>query len=216
MWAIGQKNRRQTLRLLAGLPAAGLLAGCVDLPGQDAPPRQFRLTPKSTFDDDVPNVEWSLVVEEPDAQAALDTSRVALLRGGTEIEYYAASDWSARAPEMVQTLLLESFTNSGRIAVVANERSGLRSDFVLRTELREFQVDLSDVDAPIANVRLNATMVQMPRRDVVGTESFGSDVGAASDGLDDVVLAMDEALGKAMKDLVGWALKTGNSAAPAS
>ncbi len=215
MWNSGQISRRQTLGIFASLPAAALLTGCVDLPAQDAPPRQFRLTPKSTFDEGLPTVEWSLIVEEPESQSGLDTSRIALLRAGTEIEYYAKSDWSARAPEMVQGLVIESFTNSGLIGVVVNERTGLRSDFVLKSELREFQADFTGGGAPTGNVGLNATLVQMPRRDVIGTESFGSTVPAGSDTLEDVVAAMDEALGKVIKDLVAWTVQTGNAAEPA-
>ena len=49
--------------LAAVAVAAVALAACsLELPGQGDPPRQFVLTPKSTYDDDVPKVEWQLLV----------------------------------------------------------------------------------------------------------------------------------------------------------
>ncbi|MFQ5972697.1 MAG: ABC-type transport auxiliary lipoprotein family protein [Alphaproteobacteria bacterium] len=212
MRAVDNEPRRQLLRYMAALPVAGLVAGCVELPGQGAPPRQFRLTPKSTYPESMPEVTWSLVVEEPDTQAALDKDRIALLRQGTELDYYADVTWSARAPVMVQRLMIESFKNSNKIEVVGNERLRIRPDFVLKPELREFQTLMGGGEAPRTQVTINAKLIQMPRRNVVGTMGDESIVEAGSEDIESVVAAFDEALGKVMKALVEWTLETGNAA----
>ncbi|MFQ5973883.1 MAG: hypothetical protein ACE5Q3_16270, partial [Alphaproteobacteria bacterium] len=123
------QSRRRFLRCVAAMPVAGFVAGCVELPGQAPPPRQFRLTPKSTFPETMPSVDWALVVEEPDTQVGLDRARIAILRRGTELDYYADVAWEARAPAMVQRLMIESFKNSNKIEVVGNERLRVRPDF---------------------------------------------------------------------------------------
>ncbi len=204
-------SRRSVLRLAAVVPVGAFVSGCeaVVLPGQGPPPRLFRLTPKSTFGDDLPTVGWQLVIEAPVAPASLDTTRVALQRRSTEIEYYASASWIDRSPTMVQTLITESFENSNKIVAVGRESIGLRSDFVLKTELREFQAEYLDGGVPTAHVQINAKLVRMPQRSIIGSVRIDRSVDADTDRLDAIVVAFDEALGKALKVLVEWTLKTG-------
>lgn len=203
------RSRRQILALASA--ASALLAAC-SLPGQGAPPRQFRLTPKSTFDAGIPTVDWSLIVLKPEADRSVDTVRISLVSAGIETQYYANAQWSDRAPSMVQRLLVESFVNSGGISVVGGDRSGLRPDFRLKTVLREFQAEGTPGAAPTIRVAIDASLVRMPQRDVVGTSAFQSSAAANSDRIEDIVAAYDEALGSAFKRLVPWALETGNDA----
>ena len=79
-----------------------------------------------------------MVIERPVSDKSLDTTRIALMRSPTQVEYYANSGWIDRAPTMIQTLMIESFENSGKIVSVGRENIGLRSDYVLKVELREF------------------------------------------------------------------------------
>jgi cholesterol transport system auxiliary component len=200
------------------LEAAAILAfgtmtsGCAGvLPGAGPPPRLFRLTPKSTFPDGQEAVDWQLVIETPLAPAGLDTTRIALQRASVELEYYARANWTDLAPAMIQTLVVESFENSGKIVAVGRESLGLRADFVLKLELREFQADYSRGPVPDAHVRLNAKLVRMPQRTIVGSQSFEAKISANADRIEDIVAAFDEALGKALKDLVIWTLRTGQT-----
>ncbi len=202
-------RRRALLRAAAVTLPAALLSGCADLiPGQGAPPNLYRLTPKSTFPDDLPTVNWQLVLAQPDADAALDTTRIALIREATKIEYYAKSGWTDRAPSMVQTLMLESFENSKRIVAVGRRAIGLRADFELRTELREFQAEYSQSEIA-AHVAINAKLVRAAERSIVGQQNFLSKAPAAIDDIEVIVQAFDDALGSVLKHLVEWTLKTG-------
>lgn len=204
--------RRAFLRGAMAISATTLLGACgLSLPGQGPPPRLFRLTPKNTFASDLPTVGWQLIIEEPLAPTGLNTSRIALHRRIVELEYYARANWTDRAPAMIQTLVVESFENSSKILAVGRESLGLRSDFVLKLELREFQAEYSGEGPPNANVRINAKLVRMPQRAIIGSKRFEAKVKAAADNLDDIVLAFDEALGKTLKDLVGWSLLTGQA-----
>jgi cholesterol transport system auxiliary component len=55
------------------------------VPGQAPPPSLYRLTPKSTFGEDLPTVNWQLVVEAPVANAGLNTTRVTLRTTATQL-----------------------------------------------------------------------------------------------------------------------------------
>ena len=206
-------SRRQVLRGGALVALGGLTAGCTSLlPGPGVPPRLFRLTPKSTFDSGLPTVDWQLVIETPVAPAGLDTTRVALHRNLTELEYYARANWTDLAPGMVQILIVESFQNSGRIVAVGRESIGLRADFVLKTELREFQAEYLQPGPPQAHVRLNAILVKMPAREIVGSTRIDRTEPAQADTMSNIVGAFDAALGGALKELVTWTLTTGQAA----
>ena len=196
---------------LLGLGALSLLSACDSiLPGQGPAANRYRLTPKSTFADGLPTVSWQLVLSQPDADAALDTTRIALMRNATQIEYYADSTWTDRAPLMIQTLMLESFENSERIIAVGRRALGLRADYELKTELRELQAEYFD-GKQLARVGLNAKLVQLPKRGIVGSQSFEWTVNFAEDSIPAVVQAFDDALGHVLKDLVAWTLTTGEA-----
>ena len=207
--------RRRLLQFGAGLPLLAVLPACADLvPGQRPAPNFYRLTPKSTFAEELPYVQWQLVLEAPVANAGLATTRIALAQKPLEVEYYARSSWTDRAPQMVQTLMIESFENSQRIVSIGRESLGLRSDFVLKSELREFQAEYYAVEEgqpPRIRVNVSAKLVQMPRRVIVASQSFERIVQAEADNIDAVVTAFDDALGGVLRDLVGWTLVTGEA-----
>ena len=206
-------GRRRLLRAVAALPVVALASGCsLPVPGQGPPPELYRLTPKSTFRDDLPTVDWQLVLEPPVADAGLDSTRIALQRNPTQLEYYARSGWTDRAPRMIQTLMVESFENSKKIVSIGRESIGLRADFILKTELRELQAVYFNGDVPEAWVRLNAKLVQMPRRTIVASQSFDARVPATADNLPDVIEAFDDALGKVLRHMVEWTLIEGENA----
>jgi cholesterol transport system auxiliary component len=201
------------LRALAALPVAALAQGCsLPVPGQGPPPELYRLTPKSTFREDLPEAEWQLVLEPPVADAGLNTTRIALQRSPTQIEYYARSGWADRAPLMIQTLMIESFENSKKIVSVGRESVGLRADFILKSELRELQAVYYNGGLPEAWVSINAKLVQMPRRAIVASRSFDARVTAEVDRLPEIIAAFDDASGKVLRRLVEWTLTEGDRA----
>ena len=207
------RHGRPVLGLAIGLVLAATLGACeLPVPGQGPPPALYRLTPKSTFNQDMPRVDWQLVLEVPVANAGLSTTRVALQRSPTRLEYYARSSWTDRAPVMIQTLMIESFENSDRIIAVGRESVGLRADFFLKSELREFQAEYFRGTRPAVHVGINAKLVQMPRRAIIGSQSFEALAEAKADNMPDIIAAYDEALGAVLKDLVEWTLMTGQDA----
>jgi len=99
-------ERRALLRL-AALALAPTVAGCSSLiPGSGTPPQVYVLMRKTTFPPDLPSISRQLLVSTPVAPAEIDTTRVALTRSPTTIDYFANAAWSDRAPAMVQSLLI--------------------------------------------------------------------------------------------------------------
>lgn len=212
-------TRRQIIRTGAALSPLLLAGGCGSLASAvfSGPPQTYVLTPKSTFPPGLPRVDWQLLVEEPVASAGLDTTRIALRRAPTELDYYANVVWSTRAPQMVQTLLVESFENSDRIVSIGREAIGLRADYVLKTELREFQAVYAEGyteegdQPPTVAVRLNTKLVQTPQRVIIAGSNFEHREPVPTNSIGPIIRAFDTALGEVMKELVAWTLREGEA-----
>ena len=192
------------------MAAAGALTGCVSaLPGQGPPPRSFRLTPKTTFPDDVPHVNWSLAVAEPTAEQTLDTTRIAVVTDGIGVDYVALANWVDRVPPCSRACWC-SLLASGRIEAVGTDRDRLHAQYLLRSELRAFQLNRHNGDRAV-RIRLDTSLLQLPRRENVGHHSFAAEVVPEGQGMDAVVTAFDIALGRVLRDSVVWTLRTGQS-----
>src|SRR5947207_762442 len=113
-------------RLAVCAAAAASLAGCALLQAAD-PQDLYTVTPKSSFDPDLPAVYWQLTVEAPAAAANLNTGRIAIAMTPTSSDYYAKAAWTDRAPLMVQTRIVDSFDYTRKIVAVARESIGIRA-----------------------------------------------------------------------------------------
>ena len=202
-------HRLRSFAVLA-LGLAVALMGCGGLLPNPGPlPTLYTLTPKNTFRDDLPTVTHQLVVEEPRAAGALATQSIAIRTDPVELQYFAGARWTERAPRLIQTLLVESFENTGEIVAVGREAIGLRSDYNLRSDLREFQVEYSDPDSPpLVRVRINAKLIRQPRREIVASRTFEHTAQATTTGTRAAIMAFDEALGKVLRRVVEWTLMT--------
>lgn len=208
-------SRRGLLLLAAG--AASSLPACspVRLLGSGRGSRLYMLTPAKEFTAGLSRAQWQLLVETPLANNGIDTPRIALGETENRLTFYADANWVDTAPDMMQTLLVESFENSHRIVAVGVERSGLRADFVLKTDLRDFQANYGGGDpattSPEAVVRINAKLVRMPRRNIVASDTFEARVRAADPGFTHVVKAFDTATGAVLRRIVEWTLQQGQT-----
>ena len=192
----------------AALAAAFLVGGCQLINAAEEPTDLYTITPKSTFDADLPPVFWQLAVEIPVASANLNTGHIAIAQSPTSSDYYAKTAWTDRAPLMVQTRIVDSFENRHKIVAVARESIGLIPNYVLQTDLRHFEALYFYGGNPIAHVRIVAKLVRMPDRQIIGVASFERCVRARADKVPKVVEAFDQALGSVIKQLVSWTLRT--------
>lgn len=191
------------MRPLLLLPLLALAACSGLLPGAGPAPDLYTLSPATRFADGLPRAAWQLLIEEPTAVGGVDANRVAVQRTPNEIRYFADIRWIERAPRMVQGLLVESFERSQTVAAVDRYTVGPRAEYVLKSELRDFQAELfDDAKIPTVHVRLTAKLVRAGRHDVVWTRDFSSRVTARAPNAPAVVAAFDQALGQVMAEIV--------------
>jgi cholesterol transport system auxiliary component len=199
-WLNARMSRRD---LLATVLLA--VAGCSYsiLPELQEPTDLYSLRPKTRFPDDLPSVDWQLVVELPTAAAGIDGSRIALSHDPYVLEYYAKAAWTDNAPGMVRSLLVESFERCGKVAAVGTEAAGLRANYVLKTSLRKFQADYRGGDpVPEVIVRISTKLLAMPERRIVRAFTSEKSVRASGTAFKDVLGAFNDALGHVMQDIV--------------
>ena len=189
--------------------ASLVLASCGGLNIGPPPAGQlYVLRPATTPPADAPVAQWQLAVALPDAPESLDTDRIALIRTQSVMDYYANSTWMDHTTQLVQSLLVEAFEKSGKINAVARETEGLRSDYILQTDIRDFEAQYDVQDGiPRVIVRISARLVNIPQRNVVSIITVTHEATASANSVPAVVAAFNTATGAALNEIVGWALR---------
>jgi cholesterol transport system auxiliary component len=191
-------------RFLPSILVLGL-AGCSGLFGGSSPPHLYRVTPKSTYPSNLPHPSVQLLIDLPLTPAGLDTARIALTRSAVSIDYFADAEWTDRVPLLVQTALLQSFENSRTITAIDRESVGLRADFILKPEIRHFEAVYDSANGrPEVWVEINVRLVNPSDREVVAQTSFEQRRRASANDVPSIVIALDDALGAVIKDIVVW------------
>jgi len=175
----------------------------------------YEVTPAARFDPALPEVAAQIVVEEPTAVSAVNTDRIAIKPNPYQVVYFPKARWVDRAPLLVQAMLVESFENTGKVSAVGRRAIGLRANFTLLTELREFEAVVGEGagagvgDGPpfTVAVRLTMKIVQEPDGLIVESRTFAHRAPAAGAEVLAVVAAFDAALAEAIGEAVDWSVR---------
>jgi cholesterol transport system auxiliary component len=194
--------------LIAGsslaLTACGSLSKLVGPP--DAP-QMYVLRPAPAAAQPGDKVSWALAILKPDASNSLDSSRIALAKSETQLDYYANATWPDRLPDLVQTALLAGFETSGRIDAVSRDDDALHADYELSTDLRDFEARYATPDGvPTVAVTIIAHMANARSRMIVANHTVRLTQAVTANSVDAVVQAFDVALAQAIAEITQWAL----------
>ena len=200
--------------LLQGAGAVAL-AGCSNLIGPPPAPQIYVLRPAFAPVTAGPNVSWQLVIAVPTAPESLDTERIALERAPDTMDYYANSQWTDRAPVLMQSLLVEAFEKSRRIDAVGRESAGIRPDYILEADIRDFSAHYVVLDtAPKVQVSMGVKLVGALRREVIGSGVFEDEAQAAANNMASITAAFAQATGTTLSRIVTWTLQLRASQLP--
>jgi cholesterol transport system auxiliary component len=181
--------------LLVSGASAFVLSACSNIIGPPEAAPLYVLKPASPAVKNGPPAHWQLTVVLPESSDSLDTTRIMLLQPGGQMDYYANANWQDRLPFVVQGTLVEAFEASGRMPAVGRDTEGLKSDFLLVTDIRDFQAryDVPDT-APVAMVRIVAKVVAARTRTIVMLIDAHSEIQAGQNSVPSVVVAFNQAL----------------------
>ena len=143
-----------------------------------------------------------LQVQRPEAGPGLESERIALLRSEQRFDFYAASRWAAPAPDVVQSVIIDTLRSTGAFSAVLDDSAPYSTRYGLRCTLRRFEADYTaGGNAPTVFVVLDCTLGRRRDRELLATFTAQGSAKAAEDRLNAVVAAFEAATAAAMKDL---------------
>lgn len=203
---------KRLLPLLAIVMCASL-AGCISLISEPDPITVYSLRAKPADDPaKEPKVPWSLTVIRPNSTSILDSNRIAVRPEANVLQVYKGANWSDSLPDLMQSVVVESFEDSGAIATVSRQNSGVPAEVALLIDIRQFEaVYASGAKIPDAVIQLHAKVLEYPSNRVIAVKTFHAKVPAASKEIPDVVQAFDQGMGTLTAEIMAWTLAKGRS-----
>jgi cholesterol transport system auxiliary component len=192
-------NPSQSRRLTAVAATALLLGGCTGML-KEAPVATYDLSAAQATSGRATSGRGVLVVDLPTAIQTLDSNRMVARQGG-QVSYVPAAQWTDRLPSLIQTRMVQSFENSGRIGSVGKSQDRLAGDFQLITDIRSFEIDAQSNQA---RVSIAAKIVDKSGR-VRSGRVFEAAAPAGPVNGPAASSALDKALGQVLVEMVGWA-----------
>jgi cholesterol transport system auxiliary component len=183
------------------------LAACSNIIGPGESPTLYLLRSEHPQSTPGPKVNWQLSVLEPSAPDSLDTSRIALVKPGEELDYYANSAWQDRLPYCVENAIIEAFEQNDRIKAVGRDTDLIRSEYLLQTDIRDFQARYEAPDAlPNARVRISAKLIAARTRTITRNDAFEHILPAAQNTVPAVAAALNQCMAAVVAQIVDWTL----------
>ncbi len=82
-----------------------------------------------------------LMVAKPLLASGLNSDRIALMRGGIKLDYFAGAKWSDTLGLMIQDRMTQSLQHSGGYKFVIDDRVNLEAAQILVLDIQEFYID---------------------------------------------------------------------------
>jgi cholesterol transport system auxiliary component len=212
MKTTGSGNRESaiaTARIAALLALLVPLAGCTSLIGKKHPTTIYAPVARAEASPEWPQVRWKLAMGRSSGARIADTLRVAVRPSPNELQVYKDAQWAKPPGDMIEDGVLHALEDSGRIAVVARQGSGIGADYRLLLDVRRFESDYAGAETPAATIEVTAKLLHVKDQQLAGSRTFLQAQPAATTKVPDVVAAFDQALTAVTGELAGWTLATG-------
>jgi cholesterol transport system auxiliary component len=201
---------------LSNIALLFFLIGCVQVfPDPGEPPKLVELQPKLEIKANITPGSWQLGVEEPLADPVLNLAKIPIRIHAdipiSYLKYVQGKEWRARLPLMVQSLIIKSFEASGNIKGVARTTQGLKSNYILITELNNFEFNLLENEPKaFAHIQLTAKMMVQPERKIIATKIFQQKIESSTQEFSALFLALEKAMSNLLLELTAWTLEQPN------
>lgn len=156
-------------------------------------------------------VDWQLIIETPLSSSTLDTARMMVMPTPGVLEVFPGARWRDTTPALLRSVVVQGFENTGRIVGIGSAQSGLRADYALAIDLRDFQLEVH-ADGAQAAVRFQANLLDYTTNRVLATQSFSAQMPAAGADAAQAFVAFQTALNTVVPQLVEWTFRQGDAA----
>ncbi|MCB4802866.1 cholesterol transport system auxiliary component [Methylobacterium brachiatum] len=182
--------------LLAAALLAALLGGC----GGGAAPLTFDLSALPSAGRPV-SAGRSIAVSEPVGIQPFEADRIIVRESGGALAFLGGGQWADRLPRLIQTRLLQSLENSGRLRSVSRPGDKVVADYQLISEIRAFDIQATTGEAV---VDLSLKLVADGTGKVTAARIFTARVPVAKIDAGNGARALDQALTTVLADVVRW------------
>ena len=183
------------------------VAACVSLLPESEPVSVYRLSSPEPREWAGNSEHWTIVeIEMPQAPRGLSGDHIALVRSGQSLAYVAGARWISPAPSLVQNLVIDTFNAEQARLAPARPEDGVRADYELHLDLRQFEADYDrgESSAPMVRVRIAARLVAEDGRRFVGARVFSSERRADGNRTGAIVDAFDQAAVTISREIAAW------------
>ena len=149
----------------------------------------------------------TLLVAQPQASAALTSDRIMIKPAPASITYLPDARWSDEVPAVVQSLLIRSISETGRIAYVGRSDAGPIPDKALLTRIDAFEVNqLADASLE-ARVDINLTVVNDADQRIVASRRFTQAAAVSGDTPTQIVDVFQRVMNTLLPEMADWAIR---------
>jgi cholesterol transport system auxiliary component len=142
-----------------------------------------------------------LKVVVAEAAPGLDGSGIASRLPDRRLDFLAGARWADRLPALVESALIESFQDSGRLRSVQDESGRFNTTHTLVIEVRRFEADYTAGGLPVAQVALAVALGRAADRRVLAAFTVSASENAAQNRQAPVVEALDAAFARASGEM---------------
>jgi ABC-type uncharacterized transport system auxiliary subunit len=180
------------------------LAGCGSFFESSIPAPQsyvLRLPPPAEHEG-VTQTKGSVKVLRPEPGPGLASEHIVLLRSDRRFDFYAATQWAAPAPDVMESVIVERLRGTGAFSAVLDDAAPYPPYYNLRCGLARFEADYTvSAPAPTVKVTLNCTFGRHRDRVLLASFTAEGSAAASADRLSAVVTAFETATGAALNEL---------------
>jgi cholesterol transport system auxiliary component len=143
----------------------------------------------------------ALVVSEPVGLQPMEADRIIVRERGGSLSFLGGGQWADRLPRLIQTRIIQSLENTGRLRSVSRPGDKIPSEYLLVSEIREFDIDSGSGEAV---VDLSAKLIAEGSGRVVNARVFTARVPVPKVDAQTAATGLDAALSQVLGDLVRW------------
>ena len=195
-------------RALTLLLACLALSGCSALAALDqaaTPLDVHELRGPSQVPDARSTSPLHLSVELPSTGGAIETDRILVRTSPTQIAYLPDARWSAPAPRMLQTAMVETFLRADAFAFVGQRPLGPSGDLALVTTLLDFGAEVAGEGARV-EITLVARLVRERDATILSRRTFRRTVPVPDTSSAAILAGYAAAADAVLGDLAAWAI----------
>ncbi|WP_310541806.1 ABC-type transport auxiliary lipoprotein family protein [Phenylobacterium sp.] len=207
---------QRLIRLSAVALTAVALSGCISLFPKSKPANLYRfdyIMPAEAASPRAASDRFGVLKLSNEFNKAASGDRIMTVTAGSDVAYIAEARWVSPASVLFDEAVSRAFDQDGRSARLISRGEIGQSDYVLKLDVRDFQVNYAAPKGrPSVVVNVHAVLTRSADRSVAAERTFSQTVAADDDRQAAIVRAFTVAVSGVLRDLVEWTSSLGKAA----